>query len=97
MSHRLIVVFGPEGDRRVTGQMRRLAADRDGARRRDAGYVEVRRQSDPESFLELAGVAPGAFAVVVVDKDGAELFRSDRPLSAAAIWRAIDERSGPER
>jgi hypothetical protein len=87
---RLVVVYGPDGDARVDEQMRRLAADTDGARDRDVGYLEVRRQRDPASLQDLAGLGREDFAVLLIGLDRTEQQRWTEPVDAATIWAAID-------
>ena len=59
----LIAICGPDDEARVDEQLKRLSRATDDARRRDLGYLEVRRQPQAARFRELADLAPDAFAV----------------------------------
>lgn len=92
----LIAIYGPAAEPRVDEQLRRLARVTADARRRDVGYLEVRRQPQASMFCEIAGVEPDAFAVVLV-RDGAEVARWDDVVDPADVWKAFDSGrvSGP--
>jgi hypothetical protein len=86
----IVAVFGPDGNDRVDDQIARLAADLDGARERDVGYLAVRRGGAPASFRLLADVRPDEFVVVLIGHDRTEKQRWTEPVDAATVWAAID-------
>jgi hypothetical protein len=110
--HRVVLVFAPaEDDPALARQRESLATAHNGLRERDARVVEVigeRAPSDLDGAALRAAFDPGgAFAVVLVGKDGGVKLRDDRPISAELLFRAIDampmardeaaRRSGPRR
>ena len=86
---RLIAIYGPDEEARVDEQLERLSRATDEARRRDVGYLEVRRQPQAARFRELANLAPDAFAVLLIS-DSTEVARWDHVVEPDDIWRAFD-------
>ena len=78
-----------DGEARVDEQLERLSRATDEARRRDVGYLEVRRQPQAARFRALADLAPDAFAVLLVS-DGAEVARWDHVVEPNDIWCTFD-------
>ena len=85
----LIAIYGSQDEARVGCQLERLSRATAAARDRNVGYLEVRRQPQREMFHELAGLAPDAFAILLI-RDGAEIARWDDVVEPDAIWRALD-------
>ena len=75
MSRRELIVTGPEGDPRVSEQMRALRADPDGARERELAIVEREGQ---------------AFQVELMGKDGGIKARWDNLVGVSELWARID-------
>ena len=84
-----VAIYGSDQEPRVEEQLERLSRATAGARERDVGYLEVRRQPQAEMFRELAGLPPHAFAVLLV-RDGAEVARWDHVVEPDDIWRVFD-------
>lgn len=84
-----IAIYGPDEEARVDEQLERLSRATAGARRRDVGYLEVRRQPQAAMFRELAGLAADAFAVLLI-RDGTEVARWDDVVEADDVWRVFD-------
>jgi hypothetical protein len=85
----LIAIYGPDDEARVDEQLERLSHATAAARRRDIGYLEVRRQPQADTFRELANMGPSAFAVLLI-RDNAEVARWDHVVQPEDIWRAFD-------
>jgi len=85
----LIAIYGPDEETRVDEQLERLSRATAEARRRDVGYLEVRRQPQAAIFRQLADLAPDVFAVLLIS-DNAEIARWDHVVEPDAIWRAFD-------
>ena len=85
----LIAIYGPGEEARVDEQLERLSEATAEARRRDVGYLEVRRQPQAARFRELANLAPDVFAVLLIS-DGAEVARWDHVVEPDDIWRKFD-------
>jgi hypothetical protein len=85
----LIAIYGSSGERRVDEQLELLSRATAGARRRDVGYLEVRRQPQAAMFRELAGLDAQTFAVLLI-RDSDEVARWDHVVEPADIWRAFD-------
>jgi hypothetical protein len=75
MSRRELIVSGPAGDPRVSGQMQALRADPDGARERE---------------LELLEREATAFQVELMGKDGGLKARWDNLVGVSELWARID-------
>lgn len=91
-SSRLVVVVAPApGDPRVAEQKRILAEAGPGAGERDLALVEaVGDGPDASAIRRRLGVRATDFAAILVGKDGGAKLRSDRPLTAAALFEEID-------
>jgi hypothetical protein len=102
-THRLLYVFAPSDDHPDLVAQRHMATGFvDGFRDRDLLFVSVTergesavdgRAMDAASAAALRdryGVEPGAFAVVLVGKDGTAKQRSDAPIAVEILFEQID-------
>ena len=99
-ANRLLLVFGPaDGSGAFDLQMSR-ARDADcGIRERAMKIVPLTgdrpttidgQRVFPGSLRQSFGVAEGAFAAILIGKDGTEKFRADQPVRMAEIFDRID-------
>jgi hypothetical protein len=72
-------------------QLDALAFDAAAASRRDVIVVDVAERLDALALCDLYGVPPGAFAVLLIGRDGTEQERWDEPVPTAELWDLIDE------
>ena len=84
---RPLVVVAPPDDPRIAEQRERIAEAASGFRERDQMLVEAR---DGDGLRERFRVAPDAFAVILVGKDGTEKARWPEPVDAAEVFALID-------
>ena len=49
---------------------------------------------DPAALRNSYGIGPGAFQVMLIDRDGSTLLSRDEPVEAAKLFRIIDGRRG---
>ncbi|MDR4306940.1 DUF4174 domain-containing protein [Chelatococcus sambhunathii] len=102
---RPVLVFAPRhGDRQVVEQLGKLtAAGMDLAERdmpvlvvtgddvADLAGGDAEARASGEQLRKAYGVADGAFAVILVGKDGGEKFRSDKPVEPSRLTGLVDE------
>ncbi len=86
---RVLLVLAAPGDARMAEQARILAADRAGTAERDLVLLEP-AVADQERLRRRYGVAPDAFAVLLIGKDGGVKLRSAAPLAAGTLFETID-------
>ncbi len=86
---RVLLVLTATDDTRMAEQARILAADRAGTAERDLVLVEP-SVTDQQRLRRRYDVAPDAFAVLLIGKDGGVKFRSAEPLTAKALFDTID-------
>lgn len=102
-THRLLYVFAPSDDHPNLIAQRQSATDfLDGFRDRDLLFVSVfehgesrddgraMEEASAQALRETYGIEPGAFAVVLVGKDGTAKRRSDKPVDIEALFEQID-------
>lgn len=90
-SRALVVVAPSAEDPRLALQRRIYAADAHGARERDLVLIEVAGgDAGAVALRQRFGVAPGAFAAILVGKDGGAKLRAETPLAAAQLFGEID-------
>lgn len=103
-THRLLLVFAPsDGHPDLTEQRQRATGFVEGFRDRDLLFVSVLEEgasrvgdramdaASAATVRERFGIEPGAFAVVLVGKDGTEKRRSDRPVPIEDLFAQIDQ------
>lgn len=103
-THRLLLAFAPTDEHPdLLAQRQMTTGFVDGFRDRDLLFVSVlgrgesladNRPMDAASaraLREQFGIAPDAFVVVLVGKDGAEKRRSERPVSIESVFDQIDQ------
>ena len=88
-----MLVFAAPDDADRRRQLDMLAFDRAAAQRRDVLVVDVAERLDALALCQLHGVAPGAFAVVLIERDGTVAARWSEPVPTAEIWQRIDARA----
>jgi hypothetical protein len=76
--------------RRMLASWGREAADRDVTQVTILGNMVMGADDDAYALRRRYRLGKGAFAVVLIGKDGHEAFRSDRPVSARALEATID-------
>ena len=86
---RVLLVLGAQDDADLAEQERLLASDPSGVTERNLVLV-VPDASEGDGLRRRYGVAPGAFAVLLIGKDGGVKLRSVRPLALHALFDAID-------
>ena len=86
---RVVLVLAAPDDARMAEQARILAAERAGTAERDLVLVEP-AGADQGRLRRRYGVAPDAFAVLLIGKDGGVKLRSARPLDAETLFETID-------
>lgn len=100
--YRVLVIFPDNDHAAATRQASLLLADADGLRERDLivlelGRTEVRTLFGPEHDLNPQAlrydldVTEGAFALLLVGKDGAVKLRSDEVVPLTEIFQLIDQ------
>jgi hypothetical protein len=87
---RSVMVFAAPADPRRREQLDALAFDGAAAARRDVFVSDVAERLDALALCDLYGVAPGAFAVLLIGRDGTEQERWDEPVQTAELWAVID-------
>jgi Domain of unknown function (DUF4174) len=87
---RSVMVFASPADPSRREQLDALAFDAAAADRRDVIVVDVADRLDALALCDLYGVPPGAFAVVLIGRDGAEQQRWDDVVETAELWAQID-------
>ena len=89
---RVLLVFSPKGDdSQFKEQQTRWATEQ--AAFADYELVVLPVFTADERVAPLAkrfGIAPGAFAVVLVGKDGNEAYKAAKPIDAKELYRRID-------
>lgn len=101
--HRLLYVFAPSDQHpHLLAQRQMVEASDDGVRERDLLVISVLERGesladgtpmDETSAMrlrEIHDVEPGAFAVILVGKDGTEKRRNDEPVAIEALFEQID-------
>ena len=86
---RVLLVLAPRDDARLAEQARLLAADPAGVTERNLVLVAP-DASEGNGLRRRYGVAPDAFAVLLIGKDGGVKLRSARPLALRGLFEAID-------
>lgn len=90
-SRALVVVAPAVDDPRLAEQRRLYAAAARGARERDLVLVEgVGREAGAETLRRRFGVAPDAFAAILVGKDGGAKLQAAAPIPAERLFGEID-------
>jgi hypothetical protein len=102
-SHRLLFVFAPSPhDERFKQQVARLSNASDGMSERDLLLVSVVTGGPSQAngrplttgaaqrLRERFNIAPPAFRIVLVGKDGTEKRRDEAPVSARSLFDTID-------
>ncbi len=93
---RLLLVFAPDDQNpQFSTQREQLAAATAQASERDLVVIEIvgDRADHPVDGAALRAqfhVAPGAFAVVLIGKDGGEKLHQTQPISAESLFGVID-------
>jgi hypothetical protein len=87
---RSVMVFAAPADPQRREQLDALAFDGAAAARRDVIVVDVADLLDALALCDLYEVAPGAFAVVLIGRDGVERGRWDAPVDTRELWDLID-------
>lgn len=87
---RSVMVFASPADPRRREQLDALAFDSAAAARRDVIVVDVAERLDALALCDLYRVPPGAFAVVLIGRDGTELERWDEPVDTEELWALAD-------
>ena len=87
---RSVMVFSSPADPSRREQLDALAFDAAAADRRDVIIVDVAERLDALALCDLYDVPPGAFAVVLIGRDGAERERWYTPVETSELWAAID-------
>ena len=100
--HRPLLIFAPSGaSPELVEQQQILSGQRQALRDRDMALIEVagakvRTRFGPEPGLQATElrrrfrIEPGAFAVILVGKDGGVKLRSAEPVSAESVFGLID-------
>ena len=90
---RVLLVFAPgESDARFRDQQKRWVGEQ--AAFADYALVVLPAFTTQKSAAPLAeryGIKPGAFAVLLIGKDGNEAYRSEKPVDAKEFYRRIDQ------
>ncbi|MEP0548149.1 MAG: DUF4174 domain-containing protein [Rhodothermales bacterium] len=102
-THRLLYVFAPSDDHPdLVAQRQSATGFVDGFRDRDLLFVSVLDRGESradgraidaasaQALREAYGIEPGAFAVVLVGKDGTAKRRSDAPVAIEVLFQQID-------
>lgn len=84
------MVFSAPADPSRREQLDALAFDAAAASRRDVIVVDVADRLDALALCDLYEVSPGAFAVVLIGRDGTEQERWDQPVETTELWNLID-------
>ena len=87
---RSVMVFSSPADPQRREQLDSLAFDSAAAARRDVIVVDVAERLDALALCDLYRVPPGAFAVVLIGRDGAELERWEEPVETEELWALAD-------
>ena len=90
MDARLIYVFGTGTLAPAREQLERILRDPDGTRERDVGVVDVDAMPQVKLWYDRFGVPDGDFATVLLDTDGAEVWRADVVTATQEIWDVVD-------
>lgn len=86
---RLLLIFAPdEADGKLAEQKRLLEGSESDFEQRSLVPIHALEDDEARGKFE---VEAGAFAVVLVGKDGAEKFRSEEPVEPEELFRRIDE------
>ena len=102
-THRVLLVCSPSAaDDRHRDQLSALQPAEAGAAERNLVIVEAFERgasraegldiddADAASLRQAFRIAPGGFAAILIGKDGGEKARWDWPVSASALFHAID-------
>lgn len=89
---RLLVVAAADARDPLLAEQKRLyRAVRSGMRERDLVLVEaVGPGAEAAAMRARLGIADGAFAAVLVGKDGGAKLRSDAPIPSARLFETVD-------
>ncbi len=96
---RPVLVFAPEGDRRLGEQAERFAADQAARRDRDIVLIEIdgrSAQADGQAvpggvaLRRRFGIPETEFAVILIGKDGGEKMRAAEVTDPQAFYDLID-------
>jgi Domain of unknown function (DUF4174) len=87
---RSVMVFSAPADPQRREQLDALAFDQAATTRRDVIVVDVAERLDALALCDLYRVAPGAFTVILIGRDGAELERWEEPVETDELWRLVD-------
>ena len=88
---RSILVFAAPDDPERVEQLAALEGDADAVRAHDVIVVDVAQRLDALALCELHDVAPGAFEVLLIDRDGAVRERWTRPVDPEEVWALLDD------
>jgi hypothetical protein len=88
---RSVMVFAAPADPRRREQLDALAFDTAAVARRDVIVTDVADRLDALALCDLYDVPPGAFAVVLIGRDGTEQERWEETVETADVWAVIDE------
>lgn len=86
---RVVLVFGEVPD--VEKQLKLWNSETPGFEERDI-VIEKISGSEPlaRKIREQFQIAPGAFAVLLIGKDGGEKFRNNSPIAASRLFSEVD-------
>jgi len=87
---RSVMVFAAPADPQRREQLDALAFDAVAAGRRDVIVVDVAERLDALALCDHYRVPPGAFAVVLIGRTGAELERWEEPVATSELWALVD-------
>jgi hypothetical protein len=87
---RSVMVFSAPADPQRREQLDALAFDQAAAARRDVIVVDVAERLDALALCDLYRVAPGAFTVILIGREGGELERWEEPVDTDELWRLVD-------
>ena len=90
MDARLIYLFGTGGHASAREQLELILRDPDGTRERDVGVVDVDELPQVKLWYDRFGVPDGHYAVILLDTDGAEVWRAEAVTPPGEIWAVID-------
>jgi uncharacterized protein DUF4174 len=90
MDARLIYVFGTGAHATAREQLELILRDPDGTRARDVGVVDVDAMPQVKLWYDRFDVADEHFRVVLLDVDGAEVWRGDTVTQTGDLWAVID-------
>jgi hypothetical protein len=91
MDARLIYVFGTGGQAPAREQLELILSDPEGTRERDVGVVDVDAMPQVKLWYDRFAVPNGQFAMVLLDKDGSEVWRGRAVTPTRELWKVVDD------